>query len=123
MKKYVKFINSQSVQYAPRNYNGVSNYDQDSGRLVKDGYKPLIVVESPTPEKPNVRYVDYPTKVEQYADRITDSQASDRRRNFYRANTDELTLRKIRKTVIGEWTEADEAEYVAKMKELSDVAE
>jgi hypothetical protein len=30
-----------------------------------------------------------------------------------------LHARKARKTILGEWTEEDEAEYVAKVKELS----
>lgn len=38
----------------------------------------------------------------------------------YESLVDKLHLRKLRKTVLGEWTEELEAEYVAKVKELSD---
>lgn len=59
--------------------------------------------EIPQP-KPHV-----PTKEEQ-------EQA---RANAYASEIDPLHARKARKTILGEWTEEDEAEYVAKVKELS----
>lgn len=59
--------------------------------------------EIPQPE-PHV-----PTKKEQ-------EQA---RASAYASEIDPLHARKTRKTILGEWTEEDEAEYVAKVKELS----
>lgn len=41
------------------------------------------------------------------------------RANAYASEIDPLHARKARKTILGEWTEEDEAEYVAKVKELS----
>lgn len=41
------------------------------------------------------------------------------RANAYVSEIDPLHARKARKTILGEWTEEDEAEYVAKVKELS----
>lgn len=41
------------------------------------------------------------------------------RANAYTMEIDPLHARKTRKTILGEWTEEDEAEYVAKVKELS----
>lgn len=38
----------------------------------------------------------------------------------YAAEIDPLHARKARKSILGEWTEEDEEEYVAKVKELSD---
>ena len=41
------------------------------------------------------------------------------RKNAYASEIDPLHARKFRKSILGEWTEEDEAEYVAKVKELS----
>lgn len=41
------------------------------------------------------------------------------RANAYASEIDPLHARKARKTILGEWTEEDEVEYVAKVKELS----
>lgn len=37
----------------------------------------------------------------------------------YASEIDPLHARKTRKTILGEWTEEDEVEYIAKVKELS----
>lgn len=96
MIKYVKFLDKQSVQYAPRNYNGVSNYDQDSGRLVKDGYKPLVVIEEPTEDKPLIRYRDTKEQIEQYAEALTvqekNEQIRQQRQSRFRIEADPLKL-------------------------------
>lgn len=49
----------------------------------------------------------------------THEEVSDAREKAYASLVDHLHLRKIRKTVLGEWTEELEAEYVAKVTELS----
>ena len=49
----------------------------------------------------------------------THEEVSDAREKAYASLVDYLHLRKIRKTVLGEWTEELEAEYVAKVTELS----
>lgn len=41
------------------------------------------------------------------------------RANAYASEVDPLHARKVRKTILGEWTDELEAEYVAKVKELS----
>lgn len=41
------------------------------------------------------------------------------RKAAYTAEIDPLHARKMRKTILGEWTEEDEAEYVAQVKALS----
>lgn len=42
------------------------------------------------------------------------------RENLYRQNTDILTLEKLRRQAIGNWTIADEEQYVAKIKSESE---
>lgn len=49
----------------------------------------------------------------------THEEVSDAREKAYASLVDHLHLRKIRKTVLGEWTEELEAEYVAEVTELS----
>lgn len=70
---------------------------------VKQAWNGSWYVKGYAPEKPA------PTKEEQ-------EQA---RANAYASEIDPLHARKARKTILGEWTEEDEAEYVAKVKELS----
>lgn len=49
----------------------------------------------------------------------TKEEQEQARANAYASEIDPLHARKTRKTILGEWTEEDEAEYVAKVKELS----
>jgi hypothetical protein len=49
----------------------------------------------------------------------TKEEQEQERANAYASEIDPLHARKARKTILGEWTEEDEAEYVAKVKELS----
>ena len=49
----------------------------------------------------------------------TKEQQEQARASAYKMGIDPLHARKARKTILGEWTEEDEAEYVAKVKELS----
>lgn len=50
----------------------------------------------------------------------THEEVSAEREKAYECLTDKLHLRKMRKIVLDEWTEADEEEYIAKVKELSE---
>ena len=49
----------------------------------------------------------------------THEEVSTAREKAYESLVDKLHLRKLRKTVLGEWTEEMEAEYVAEVKEKS----
>lgn len=49
----------------------------------------------------------------------TKEQQEQARASAYAAEIDPLHARKARKTILGEWTDEAEAEYVAKVKELS----
>lgn len=49
----------------------------------------------------------------------TKEEQEQARANAYASEVDPLHARKARKTILGEWTEEDETEYVAKVKELS----
>lgn len=49
----------------------------------------------------------------------TKEEQEQARASAYAEKIDPLHARKARKTILGEWTDEDEAEYVAKVKELS----
>lgn len=49
----------------------------------------------------------------------TKEEQEQARASAYASEIDPLHARKARKTILGEWTEEDEAEYIAKVKELS----
>lgn len=49
----------------------------------------------------------------------TKEEQEQARKSAYSEEIDPLHARKFRKTILGEWTEEDEAEYVEKVKALS----
>lgn len=51
--------------------------------------------------------------------KITNKEITQERRNAYIERTDPLTLRKLRKQALGEWTTEDEKEYVAQIQAIS----
>lgn len=70
---------------------------------VEQAYNGQWYIKGYAPEEPA------PTKEEQEKARA----------NAYASEIDPLHARRARKTILGEWTDEDEAEYVAKVKELS----
>ena len=53
----------------------------------------------------------------------TNEEISQQRQNAYIERTDPLTLRKLRKQALNEWTSEDEKEYVAQIKAISEQIE
>ena len=53
----------------------------------------------------------------------TKEQQEQARKVAYSNEVDPLHARKMRKTILGEWTDDDEEEYLAKVKELSEEIE
>ena len=102
---YAKIINEETKQCEVgvgtnvEFYKSIGMTEMD----VEQAYDGQWYIKGFAPEKPA------PTKEEQ-------EQA---RANAYASEIDPLHARKARKTILGEWTEEDEAEYVAKVKELS----
>lgn len=48
------------------------------------------------------------------------AEQKEKRSQAYTERTDPLTLRKMRKLALGEWTEEDEAQYVAEIQAISE---
>ncbi len=53
----------------------------------------------------------------------TTEEIRQQREFYYKEHCDPLTCEKIRKTAVGEWTEADEVEYVNRMKDIKALVE
>lgn len=47
MKKYAKLLEDGSIQFAPTDYNGVSNWINDEQAVLAEGYLPVEVPETP----------------------------------------------------------------------------
>lgn len=67
---FAKYINTTTIEPAPRNKDQWSNYDQNETLLLADGYLPVVVVEAPTAEKPLVKYRETGEQIEQYAEEL-----------------------------------------------------
>ena len=78
-------------------------YEETSDKYVQ-GYDGKWYVEGTEPQKPAP----------------TNEEISQQRQNAYIERTDPLTLRKLRKQALGEWTTEDEKEYVAQIQAISE---
>lgn len=67
MQKYAKLIDGK-IEFAPKNKGSIANYNLSVELMTADGYKPFVVVEEPTPEKPIIHYRDTKERIEQYAE-------------------------------------------------------
>lgn len=79
----------------------------------KEGFK--IVFNGKEWEYQEIKVEEIPEEKEP-----TNEDISQMRQGAYQERTDPLTLRKLRKQALGEWTSEDEKEYVAKIKAISE---
>ena len=73
MQKYAKLTDGK-IEFAPQNKGAISNYNLSVELMTADGYKPLIVIEEPTAEKPLVKYRETDKQIEQYAEGLSVEQ-------------------------------------------------
>ena len=91
------------------------------GQIFEDSYPPAAAIAC----NQNGWYIDvigerrYEIKEMPPAPAPTKEEQKEARAMAYASEIDPLHARKARKTILGEWTEEDEVEYVAKVKELS----
>lgn len=69
MQKYAKLTDGK-IEFAPKNKGAISNYNLSVELMTADGYKPLVVIEEPTEDKPLVRYRETDEQIEQYAEAV-----------------------------------------------------
>lgn len=87
---------------------------QESGFVDDEG--DYIILEEEHFEKQEIRRFKI---VENSIHKPTNEEISQRRENAYIERTDPLTLRKLRKQALGEWTTENEKEYVAQIQAIS----
>lgn len=64
-------------------------------------------------------YEEIPVEEPEPLPEPTNEDITQQRQQAYVEKTDPLTLRKLRKQALGEWTEEDEAQYVAEIQAIS----
>lgn len=65
-------------------------------------------------------YQEIKTEIDEIPEpEITNEDISNMRQSAYVARTDPLTLRKLRKLALNEWTEEDETQYVSEIQAIS----
>lgn len=133
--KYGKLING-TIEYAPyhivKNDTDILGYNFESNidMMLADGYKPVELIEDKSKysdcegeytfefEEQSDKIVEV-AKYHRYPDEVLNENIRQTRLNAYQNNTDQLTLRKLRKQAIGSWTDADELEYIEAIKKMS----
>lgn len=91
------------------------------GQIFEGSYPPAAACWA----NANNAYIDvigdhrYEIKAVPPAPAPTKEEQEQARASAYASEIDPLHARKARKTILGEWTDEDEAEYVTKVKELS----
>lgn len=130
-------LNNGVIEYAPYHLvkDGIDilgyNFNGNIEMMLADGYKPIELIEDKSKysdcegeytfefEEQLDKIVEV-VKYHRYSDEFINEKTRQNRLNAYQNNTDQLTLRKLRKQAIGTWTEADEAEYVKIIKKMSE---
>lgn len=67
--QYAKLIDDK-IEFAQKNKGSISNYNLSPELMTKDGYKPFVVIEQPTKDKPRIRYRETDEQIEQYAEEL-----------------------------------------------------
>lgn len=75
MTKYAKLINEKTIEFPPKNKDGVSNYDLNIPLLIEDGYKEFVEAEKQIGVAYDITYKQTKTKVKEIATPITPDPA------------------------------------------------
>ena len=93
--RYAKLTDGK-IEFAPKNKGAISNYNLSVELMTADGYKPLVVVEEPTEDKPLIRYRETDKQIEQYAEALSvrekNEQIRQQRQSRFRIEADPLKL-------------------------------
>jgi hypothetical protein len=107
MLKYAKIVNEETKEVSvglddnPEFYKSIGMEEME----VELSYNNVWYAKGYAPIQP----------VEEY-----NAEQKEKRSSAYTERTDPLTLRKIRKQALGEWTEEDEANYIAEIQAISE---
>jgi len=79
MTKYAKIITSTQIEFAPKNKDGILNYDLDVERMLADGYKPFVPCERPVTNRfYHIEYIETDNIEETIVYDETQEQADER---------------------------------------------
>lgn len=113
-KEYAK-----ALKYAKENGAGIKEIDSKEELVEKEIE---IILENGEKEIKKIKELEIVRCfqiVERQAYKPTNEDISNMRQQAYQERTDPLTLRKLRKQALNEWTSEDEKEYVAQIKAIS----
>lgn len=112
MQKYAKLTDGK-IEFAPKNRGSVSNYNLSVDLMTADGYKPFVVVEEPTPEKPLVKYLETAKQIEQYAEAVPQPEPPLPQENKAQQARNERNLR----LTLSDWTQLADSPLSPALKE------
>ena len=114
---YAKLTDGK-IEFAPQNKGAISNYNLSSKLMIADGYKPLVVIEEATEDKPIIRYREMDEQIEQYAEGLSvqekNEQIRQQRQSRFRIEADPLKLEYDEAVARGEDAEKARIAWLAK---------
>ena len=113
-KEYAK-----ALKYAKENGAGIKEIDSKEELVEKEVESILENGEKEIKKIKELEIVRCFQIVERQVYKPTNEDISNMRQQAYQERTDPLTLRKLRKQALNEWTSEDEKEYVAQIKAIS----
>lgn len=120
--QYAKFINEKQIEFAQKNKGSISNYNLSPELMMKDGYKPFVVIEQPTKDKPRIRYRETDEQIEQYAEELSvaDKNEAIRQQRQFRfvSEADPLKMDYDEAVARGEDSEEIKTAWLAKKDEI-----
>lgn len=115
--RYAKLTDGE-IEFAPKNKGAISNYNLSVELMTADGYKPLVVIEEPTEDKPLIRYRETNKQIEQYAEALSvrekNEQIRQQRQSRFRIEADPLKLDYDEAVARGEDAEKARIAWLAK---------
>ena len=115
--RYAKLTDGK-IEFAPKNKGAISNYNLSAELMTADGYKPLVVIEEATEDKPIIRYREMDEQIEQYAEGLSvqekNEQIRQQRQSRFRIEADPLKLDYDEAVARGEDAEKARIAWLAK---------
>ena len=119
---FARFNNKDNVEYAPKNYASISNFDSNEKLMRKFGFLPI---ETQGKIEPNKKYKsEFELKKDKIIEHLieipmTDEEIQIARCELYRKKSDSLILEREREKALNQWNDDKENDFIQKIKEIS----
>lgn len=119
---FARFNNKDNVEYAPKNYGSISNFDSNEKLMKKFGFLPI---ETQGKIEPNKKYKsEFELKKDKIIEHLieipmTDEEIQIARCEMYRKKSDSLILEREREKALNQWNNDKENDFIQKIKEIS----